>query len=560
MGLAKTINRRSFLRLCGLQMAGLAMPVLANPGKPFLDTYTFAPAAPLSLQAAALPARLQSILSKIPPAWIDRQGLLRVGDAQAQAENQAPLTPTLYNQEHSRRWFRLTTRVPWAIVLHWYGDKTTYDRTVAGYLRGFDSLRNIDGEDVRTSAHFLVGSAPAGDPAALSGVEIGFLQTQAPAEDGVPYIGAHVAGLDYEGYAHGEHYFVKALDKLYYQDQRNRHVLQEMYQGPQIDPNRRTIGIEIAGHHFDHENFTPDEQQIANVIGLVRALMIRYRLPAKNIVGHYELSLGKPDPGKNFLALIRYLLGVTALADADPEFKQLVFGQYLTPGESPEFAVRRYFKFVRDYLVLTTTPARVYRWEGDSHFWLFSDLLPGAPRNLPATSAYISPLIGQSSLAGGLYLRPESHEGIDLYQPADRLSRARQQVRLVADGQCLYAGKSRGEHGGQRAIFRHRQPDGAEFLTVYAHMMDLPDLQTGRLYPAAFPLGHTDASSHGHNPFLHFALGYGSAWESALNSHPEIPLNAGFSWVRQHFMDPLQYDFKRFELPVIAPFRSVLYD
>lgn len=549
------LNRRSFLRLCGLQLAAMSAP-----GAALFNSKSFAPAAPLSLEAAALPTRLQSILSKIPAAWIDPQGLLRVGEAANQVGNQAPLTPTLYNQEHSRRWHRLSSRVPWAIVLHWYGDKSNFDRTISGYLRGFDSLRSIEGEDVRTSAHFLVGSAPGGAPAALAGTQIGFLQTQVPDKDGVPFIGAHVAGLDYEGYAHGENYFIKALDKLTYQDQRNRHILQEMYLGPQIDPNRRTIGIEISGHHFDVENFAPDEQQIANVLGLVRALMKRYRLPAKNILGHYELSLGKPDPGKNFLALIRFLLGVVALADADPEFKQLVFGQYLTPGESPEFAIRRYFKFVRDYLVLTNTAEGVYRWEGNSHFWLLSDLLPGAPRNLPVTSEYISPLMGHSSLAGSIYLRPESHEGIDLYPPTERKPDFKQRVRLVSDGQCLYAGKSRGEHAGQRAIFRHRQPNGAEFLTVYAHLTDLPDLQPGRLYPASFPLGHTDAASHYHNPFLHFAMGYGASWETALMNHPEVPLNAGFSWVRQHFLDPLQYDFKNFQLPVKPPFRTVFYD
>ena len=552
---AKGINRRNFLKLCGVQMAALTLS-----GMVFEETKAFSPANPLSLQVDSMPTRLQSILSKIPAAWIDSKGLLWVNDPLKQTSSQVPLTPTQYNLEHSRRWFRLTNQAPWGIVLHWYGDKSSYDRTIAGYLRGFDSLRSIEGEDVRTSAHFLVGGAPAGTPAALSGHEIGFLQTQAPAEDGVPYIGAHVGSLDYVGYHHGEHYFVKALDKLSYQDLRNRHLLQEMFQGRQIEPNRRTIGIEIAGHHFDNEHFAPDEQQIANVVGLVRALMKRYHLPAKNILGHYELSLGKPDPGKNFLALIRYLIGVVALADDDPDFKQLVFGQYLASGESPEFAVRRYFKFVRDYLVLTNTPARVYRWEGDSHFWLLSDLLPGAPRNLPVTREFISPLLGQSSLAGRIFLRPESHEGIDLYQFENRLSTGKQLVRLIAPGQCLFAGNSRGEHNGQRAIFRHRQPDGAEFLTVYAHLTDMPEMQPGRLYPAEFTLGHTDVAHHVQNQFLHFALGYGSAWESALSNHPEVPLNAGFSWIRQHFMDPLQYDFKRFELPAAPAYRSILFD
>jgi hypothetical protein len=471
-----------------------------------------------------------------------------------------PLQPTIHNQENSRRWHRLAGHVPWGIVLHWYGDKDNYDRSIAGYLRGFDGVRSIDGELVRTSAHFVVGSAPAGSRPALAGERIGYLQTQAADLDGVPFMGAHVAGLDYVGYAHGEQYFVKALDKLAYADPRNRHLLQEMYQGLHVDPNRRTIGIEIAGHHFDQEAHAPGEQQIANVLGLVRALMIRYRLSARSILGHHELSLGKPDPGKNFLALIRYLIGVLALTDDNPVFQELVFGQYATPGSSPEASYRRYFDFVRDYLVLTSTPARLYRWEGDSHYWLLADLLPGVSRNLPTAAEYITPLSGQTALAGQGFLRPESHEGIDLYSPHAAGAAAQRGVRLIAPGQCLFAAQSRRGHDGLRAVFRHRQPDGAEFLTVYAHLDGLPELKTGQLYPAGYPLGTTAAVQRQHEPFLHFAMGYGASWEMSLAGHPDVPLNAGYSWIRQHFMDPLDYDFKRFQMSEQRYQHSRLFD
>lgn len=327
-----------------------------------------------------------------------------------------------------------------------------------------------------------------------------------------------------------------------------------------VDPNRRTIGIEIAGHHFDQEATTPGEQQIANVLGLVRALMLRYRLPAKSLMGHHELSLGKPDPGKNFLALIRYLVGVLALTDGSETFQELVFGQYFEPGASRDIAYRRYFDFVRDYLVLTNTPARLYRWEGASHYWLLADQLPGAARRLPTAADYITPLSGQATLAGQVFLRPESHEGIDLYSPVKSGAKLAHNVRLVAPGECLFADKARGSHGGQRAVFRHRQPDGAEFLTVYGHMAGLPELKTGLVYPAGYDLGLTDGGHNAHDPFLHFAMGYGAAWETALAHQPDVPLNAGYSWVRQHFMDPLAYDFKRFQVSDRHNQRSILFD
>ena len=110
----------------------------------------------------------------------------------------------------------------------------------------------------------------------------------------------------------------------------------------------RTIAIEIAGHSFDHPQFLPSDQKIANVIALVWALMKRYRIPATHILGHNEITLGKPDPGKKFLALIRYLIGVRALVEADIDSKHLVFGNFLGQEGDPELAVSRYFKFIRD--------------------------------------------------------------------------------------------------------------------------------------------------------------------------------------------------------------------
>lgn len=552
----KEINRRSFLRLCGLQLAALAIPAAAGMAAP--AAVAVRPA--FRLRPDALPVRLQTILRKVPAAWIDRQGLLYIRPPGSTETRQVPLQPTIYNLENRQRWHRLEANAPWGIVLHWYGDKDGYDRSVAGYLRGFDSLRNFDGELIRTSAHFVVGRAVAGSAAALDGRQIGYLQTQLPAADGVPYMGAHLAGLDYEGYAEGEQYFIKALDRLTYANPRNRHLLQEMYKGWPIDPNRRTIGIEIAGHHFDQPGNLPEEQQIANVLGLVRALMLRYRLPANSLMGHHELSLGKPDPGKSFLALIRYLIGVLALTGEDSVFHDLVFGQYFIPGVSQETAYRRYFDFVRDYLVLTNTPARLYRWEGDSHYWLLADLLPGVSRNLPTAAEYITPLAAQTALSGNVFLRPESHEGIDLYTPGTLQKGEARSVRLIAPGECLYAAHSYSGHNGMRAIFRHRQPDGAEFLTVYAHLDELPELETGALYPAGYSLGITEAVRYAHAPFLHFAMGYGAAWETSLAQKPDVPLNAGYSWIRQHFMDPLAYDFQRYRMADNPYQRSYLFD
>jgi hypothetical protein len=69
-----------------------------------------------------------------------------------------PLDQTLWNQEHRNSWNRLESNLHWAMVLHWYGDDNGFDRTIEGYLRGFDELRQVANYITRTSSHFLVGA------------------------------------------------------------------------------------------------------------------------------------------------------------------------------------------------------------------------------------------------------------------------------------------------------------------------------------------------------------------------------------------------------------------
>jgi hypothetical protein len=91
----------------------------------------------------------------MPDLEIATDGTLLVKDAAGNFSTRVPQVMTQWNQENSTRADRLVSDVPWGIVLHWYGDRETFDRSVKGYLRGFDSLREVDGEMLRTSAHFL---------------------------------------------------------------------------------------------------------------------------------------------------------------------------------------------------------------------------------------------------------------------------------------------------------------------------------------------------------------------------------------------------------------------
>ena len=69
-------------------------------------------------------------------------------------------------------------------------------------------------------------------------------------------------------------------------------VLKDIFEGPEIDPNFRTISIEIVGSDFDnHENY-PSDQKIANTLSVVWAVMERYGIRASDVLGHHEILIG----------------------------------------------------------------------------------------------------------------------------------------------------------------------------------------------------------------------------------------------------------------------------
>jgi hypothetical protein len=521
-----------------------------------------------ALLIRSLPQTVKEVLGRVRPMIISAEGILSLKDGGGKPLGDVPLARTQWNKEKSTVFDRLMTEWSWGIVLHWYGEPEYFDKTVTGYLRGFDGLREANGYETRTSAHFLVGEAlPAtvdeytsaglrtGSGAAAREDEIGVLQTQAPDVDGTPFVASHLRSLNYK------QYFIKALDALEFSDKGSHSILQDFYTGPKIDPSWRTIAIEITGFNFDNPETAPGVQQVANVLGVIWAVMKRYKVSALDVLGHNELSLDKPDPGKLFMATIRYLLGVKALVEADEEMKDLVFGRFLQEsmdgtvepgpysGARMLNAVDRYFKFVRDYLVLVSRPAPVYAWEKHSQYWMLLDQLPGeglpaGGRKVEAASAFGYPLDGKISLKGDVFLKPESHAGVDLYPEREQASRnlsGLSEVKLAADGVCLYAGKNGGGCAGKMVVFRHREPEGAEILTVYSHLSELANLQIGAVYPLGYILGKIASPQVFMERFLHFAVAYGATWETDLSQHSDLPMNVKLEWVQARFIDPLAY-------------------
>jgi hypothetical protein len=341
-----------------------------------------------------------------------------------------------------------------------------------------------------------------------------------------------------------------ALNQWSYENQAVPFLLQDFYAQPGVLAHKQTIAVEITGHSFDSPEFYPGTQKIANVIAVVWAIMKRYSIPAKDIMGHFELQLSKPDPGKKFLALVKYLIGIKALIDEDEEMKALVFDPF--DGDvNPHNPVRPYFNFIRDYLLLTTSPQQVYQWDAWSKFLFTFDALFKNPSEQFLADEFCHPLVEPTWQPGYRFLAPGGHEGVDIY-PKTRNNHHQNQeqpVHLIANGECVHIGEYRGFHKGQLAIFKHRQKDGSEILSCYAHLVINRKIKVGVNYSRGWVIGKIHTPPGPPHGYLHLSIAYGPSWEIFLKDSPNIPLNAGPVWIRLYFIDPLEFLVEAGALP-----------
>jgi hypothetical protein len=531
------ISRRGFLKLFSTNMLALAFPP-----RWYFDEDN--PADWPALGFEQLPRRIQDLLAIEPKTFLGFDGHLELQDARGNYLGSAPQARTQWNLENSKSYHRLNRLVPWGIVLHWYGDRENFDRSIKGYLRGFDSLRKVEDYLTRTSAHFLVGDHVPTQYLNREKNNIGIIQTQAPDSDGTPFVGSHLKPLDYQAHKERKQYFVKALYQLSYKEPAVHSMLQDFFDGPVVDPNMRTIAIEITGYDFDNPEHYPSDQKIANVLSLVWAVMKRYGIPASNLMGHNEIQMGKADPGKGFLALIRYLLAVKALLEDDEVMKNLIFGQFLSTGRSPQDAVREYFSFVHNYLTYISTRRHVYDWEVASKYWLVRDLVCGGAPQMRIAQGFCLPILGELSQKRYTFINPQNHEGVDLHHEdlvRDSLPATSTGIHLVGDGLCLYAGNMGGCCNGKATIFRHRQASGGEVLSIYSHLSRLSAVVPGTWYEVGHAVGEIKQHIKHQDPFLHFAVAYGATWQMDLQDKPSIPLNAGPRWIRERFLEPVNF-------------------
>lgn len=89
------------------------------------------------------------------------------------------------------------------------------------------------------------------------------------------------------------------------------------------DVNSHSIGIELAHPGHDGGNPPFPEVQIAALIALVKALRLRWGVPAERVLGHSDVAVGrKIDPGERFdwarLVAEGVAVGSFAEAEGDP--------------------------------------------------------------------------------------------------------------------------------------------------------------------------------------------------------------------------------------------------
>jgi hypothetical protein len=116
--------------------------------------------------------------------------------------------------------------------------------------------------------------------------------------------------------------------------------------------NSVTLGFEQTGTRFSKNfpNNFPENQQTANVFGLCLAVSRQYNLGPWENVGHHEIQ-EKSDPGDEYMALIRYLYGVSSIAGMVN--RSLVFGRDSNI---------EYFNKTKEYFIARAGQDRYNNW------------------------------------------------------------------------------------------------------------------------------------------------------------------------------------------------------
>lgn len=351
------LARRDFLKAAGGSACSLLVaPLLA-------DTTASHSGPSESAGQLPLPGHIREILGSLAPLKFDAAGYLnRLIEVRGTfIPGRVEVVPTRWNLEHNTLAYRMRTDQRLGVVLHWDGAPTGNRRSVEQLVRGLnESVHFVSRARMTNSAHFGVGSAlistARDDPTAPLGVA----QLQHPWRDGTPLIASHL------------NWRVGKPDMLHDTPAQCLAVmralgldtgLRSMYEGVWLDPNYRTLAIEISGRRFDRDFplGLPPTQVTANLLSLLVALSEHHSIGPWDVMGHLELQYDKPDPGKLFTGLVRYLLGIAALVQPGSRLSQLAFGG-VTSHPQLQRAARLYFSALSEYVRRLVPPSDHRAW------------------------------------------------------------------------------------------------------------------------------------------------------------------------------------------------------
>lgn len=529
------ISRRDFIKTTFCSLAALGLPAPLKKFN-FINGEELYP----SISWTLLPARIQKILLSVPDLSFDSAGFLWFVSSN-RTNMRLPVRRTQWNIEHSAAVDKLLPQYAWQIVLHWFGDSGDHNDNIDFFFYGFDQKKRVAEGKNYTSAHFLVGTKRI-DPKEKG---LSILQTQTPDNSGNPFVCSHLYYKDAENLP-DDNYFLNAVKELSFEDKSIYFGLQDIYSHKDLDPNYTTIAIEISGSDFDNPDYDQNGQQIANVVGLLWALMRKYNISAQKILGHEEIDQRKTDPGKLFIALIRYLIGIKALLDENAEMFNLVFRDFLERSPDVDSAVKSYFDFYHGLLSYVARPDQVFRWESDTKFGVVQQTLHGEKEF--NTDKFILPVYPRFYPRADGFLLPVNHEGLDIYTTttsSDYKQVWPVEVNLVSDGECVFVGRGSGCSWGKAAVFRHRQSDGAEFVSIYGHLNETSIFNIGKTYLIGTPVGMVCGSGKADDSYLHFALAYYATWKMDLRNHVYISPNVSQAWIKSRFFSPNEYFVRR---------------
>lgn len=350
------LARRDFVKL----MAGSLFSVTAPPTIWPEFQQRIEPAGPQS--DYQLPDHIQRVINLVQPVGVDSAGYLNLFSSLRQMpfQGRVELLETQWNQKHFDRWYRLRPEHPWAIVLHWDGGQN-YPRSLAQLVNGLNHSGNIvTGSESENSAHFGVGPA---EPAIADGdisAPVSIAQLQRPWMDGTPLLASH---LHHTVGTQKQRLGTPGQVLFLMQEIGIQSTLVDIHLGQRLDPNFRTLAVEITGKKFDldYPQNLPNPQLIANLLSLVRALMLAYGIRAWDVVGHLELQGDKPDPGKLFMAYIRFVMGILALQENEVSLRRAVFGEYQSRRQLHRSATS-YFEQLDQFTQQITRPDQYQAW------------------------------------------------------------------------------------------------------------------------------------------------------------------------------------------------------